>query len=169
MRSLLDLKKQRTRVRLFFTSFQTRYCGSWLGHQSVDPGQDLARLALQVDVGDVISVSGRLQIDLDDFGAMALGNARDHVGWTDLARGADDDKSVAALGRMDGAVIGFLGDAFAKKDEVRLQQTSAARAVGRFFGHRDARGRELLATFAAYETRHVAMELVDVLIARNRM
>ena len=138
-----------------------------LFHQSIDCWQDLAGFAFKVDVRDVIRIGRRLHVDFNDLGAVAFGDARNHIGRTDLSRSADDDESVAVLGSAYRAVIGVFRDAFSEKDEVGLHQSAALGATGRFLGECQALGVDLVAAFGAHEARHVAVELIHDAVARH--
>ena len=136
-------------------------------HQGVNRRQDLTGFAFEVDVRDVVRIGRRFHVDFDDLGAVALGDARNHIGWTDLPRSADNDKSVAVFGSAHRAVIGVFGDAFAEEDEVGLHQSAALGATGRFLGECQALGIDLVAAFGAHEARHVAVELIHHAVARH--
>ena len=138
-----------------------------LFHQSINRGQDFTRLAFEIDIRDVVRIGRRLHVDFNDFGAVAFGDARNHIGRTDLSRSADDDESVAVLGSAHRAIIGVLGDALAEKDEVGLHQAAALGATGRFLGEFQALGVVLVAAFGADEARHVAVELIHHAVARH--
>ena len=136
-------------------------------HQGIDCGQNLPRLAFEIDVGDVVRIGRRLRVDFNDLGAMTFGDARNHIGRTDLSRSADDDESVTILGSAYRAIVSVLGDAFAKEDEVGLHQATALGTTGRFLGECQALSIDLVAAFRAYEARHVAVEFIHDRVARH--